>query len=625
MFGSSPSDVPAKVRIGDRKLKGKGYIAEGGFSHVFSVKDTKTKEYFALKRMTCKDQDQLAHAIEEVAVMKRLPPHDNVVALEGIEISHSEKGVSTVDILMQIMKGGRLIDVMKARSKHFSMPELLDIFQCIVNATHHLHSQQPPIAHRDLKIENILLDQTTGVYKVCDFGSCTSKRYECKTEEDIKALTQDIELNTTPTYRAPEMVNPQIGTEVGIEADIWALGCTLYKMAYFKDAFSDGAAAIVTGNYVVPAEPQYPSALHHLLGLCLNVQMLARPTIEILVEHVEMIRSASWTDPTGHVPMSVPLLPPAKSPSQAPPMAEAGAPMTVDAPAASPQGPPPKEVPSAELPSTTVHPAASKPVLTNPHRRSHSLTNKSESSHVLKSQSSDGVSKSRTPVSRQCKSEDSVLGEVKKQSLVVETVNIREALAGIAEQEAELKKQRKSLEARLVQIYDANPEISELASHGLVAPVTSDAPQQVEVASFFNGDHGRGTPVRSRSLSGPRPVTLDKVDRGPRSRVNSEASASDNWPNVILTLDEVEHPEIETKTAGGPQSAPATTNPFLEPVGSQTAGRPGAGHRRSASMVIRPRQQQPERKSPSPSSAGPRSLQPPPPAKPRHKHSQTLV
>ena len=50
-------------------------------------------------------QRQLAHAIEEVAVMKRLPAHENIVELEGVEISHNDKGVSTVDVLMQIMKG----------------------------------------------------------------------------------------------------------------------------------------------------------------------------------------------------------------------------------------------------------------------------------------------------------------------------------------------------------------------------------------------------------------------------------------------------------------------------------------------------------------------------------------
>eukprot|EP00656_Telonema_subtile_P053411 TRINITY_DN773_c0_g1_i8.p1 TRINITY_DN773_c0_g1~~TRINITY_DN773_c0_g1_i8.p1 ORF type:complete len:555 (+),score=52.52 TRINITY_DN773_c0_g1_i8:96-1760(+) len=554
---------------------------------------------------------------------------------------------------MQIMKGGRLIDVMKARSKHFSMPELLEIFMCIAKATHHLHSQQPPIAHRDLKIENILLDHNTGVYKVCDFGSCTSKRHRCDTEEDIRALICDIELNTTPTYRAPEMVNPQIGTEVGTEADIWALGCTLYKMAYFKDAFVDGAG-IMKGTYVVPAEPQYPPALQHLLGLCLNVQMEARPEIENLVEHVDMIRAQVWADPTlskGHVPMSAPLLPPPTTPAVVSSMAEVGAPMApVEPPKQAPVEPQKQAAPAEPTPVPQPTPASYSAPL-SPHRRSSSsLTTRAEVNHALKSQSSDAAGTSpRHPVTRQCKSDDSVLGEVRKQTLLGEAVEIQKELERITGQEAKLKKQRKALEARLVQIYEADPQAADLPSRGLVASVSADAPQQVEVASFFNGEHGRS---RSASLQTPR--SLIETDRGPRSHVNSEASAADHWPNVILTLDDVDLPEdtsnikptpnnklTSTVTPGAPKTitptntatvtpgAPKTitpTNPFLNPVVSQIT-RPTGGHRRSASMVIRPRQQQSERKlvSPPTSAGTPRLLQPPPPAKPRHMNSQTMV
>ena len=49
--------------------------------------------------------------------------------------------------------------------KKFLETELLDIFMAIAYAVQHLHSQSPPIAHRDLKIENILLHED-GTYKV---------------------------------------------------------------------------------------------------------------------------------------------------------------------------------------------------------------------------------------------------------------------------------------------------------------------------------------------------------------------------------------------------------------------------------------------------------------------------
>lgn len=35
----------------------------------------------------------------------------------------------------------------------------------------HLHSQNPPVTHRDLKLENVLLKDNK--FKICDFGSCS--------------------------------------------------------------------------------------------------------------------------------------------------------------------------------------------------------------------------------------------------------------------------------------------------------------------------------------------------------------------------------------------------------------------------------------------------------------------
>lgn len=42
----------------------------------------------------------------------------------------------------------------------------------------YLHSQEPPIAHRDIKLENVLINK--GVFKICDFGSCSTLRTEFK-------------------------------------------------------------------------------------------------------------------------------------------------------------------------------------------------------------------------------------------------------------------------------------------------------------------------------------------------------------------------------------------------------------------------------------------------------------
>jgi len=77
------------------------------------------------------------------------------------------------------------------------------------------------VVHRDIKLENILIDQNSSV-KLIDFGFSI-------------VIAENQKLNVfcgTPSYMAPEIVNKQ---EYDFGVDIWALGVLFYK--------------IVTGNF----------------------------------------------------------------------------------------------------------------------------------------------------------------------------------------------------------------------------------------------------------------------------------------------------------------------------------------------------------------------------------------
>lgn len=63
------------------------------------------------------------------------------------------------------------------RSTPFTPATVAKIFCQIVHAVSALHNSNPPIIHRDLKLENLLIDSLLKDLRLCDFGSATTKAY----------------------------------------------------------------------------------------------------------------------------------------------------------------------------------------------------------------------------------------------------------------------------------------------------------------------------------------------------------------------------------------------------------------------------------------------------------------
>lgn len=85
-----------------------------------------------------------------------------------------------------------------------------------------MHYSKPPILHRDLKVENLLVSDH-GVYKLCDFGSATtlSSLDSILVEGKIEALAEDINSQTTLQYRAPELVDVSRRMLISEKIDVW--------------------------------------------------------------------------------------------------------------------------------------------------------------------------------------------------------------------------------------------------------------------------------------------------------------------------------------------------------------------------------------------------------------------
>ncbi|XP_065601194.1 AP2-associated protein kinase 1 isoform X4 [Cyrtonyx montezumae] len=264
--------------IGRRQVTVDEVLAEGGFAIVFLVR-TNNGMKCALKRMYVNNEYDLQVCKREIQIMRDLSGHKNIVGYIDSSINSVSSGdVWEVLILMDFCRGGQVVNLMNQRLQTgFTENEVLQIFCDTCEAVARLHQCKTPIIHRDLKVENILLHDR-GHYVLCDFGSATNKFQNPQTE-GVNAVEEEIKKYTTLSYRAPEMVNLYSGKLITTKADIWALGCLLYKLCYFTLPFGESQVAICDGNFTIPDNSRHSQDMHCLIRYMLEPDPDKRPDI----------------------------------------------------------------------------------------------------------------------------------------------------------------------------------------------------------------------------------------------------------------------------------------------------------------------------------------------------------
>lgn len=262
--------------VGRHTVTVEDVIAEGGFAIVFLVKGSNNVRY-ALKRMFVNEEQGLNVCKREIQIASNLSGHKNIIGFVDSVINHVGGGVYEVLMLMHYYKGHVLQLMNDKLHSGFTEQEVLKIFCDICEAVSRLHHCQTPIVHRDLKVENILISDA-GHYVLCDFGSATAKSLNPQVQ-GVAAVEEEILKYTTLAYRAPEMVELYSGRLITTKADIWALGCLLYKLCFFSLPFGESALAIQSGNFTIPDNSRYSKQIHSLIRYMLEVQPEKRPDI----------------------------------------------------------------------------------------------------------------------------------------------------------------------------------------------------------------------------------------------------------------------------------------------------------------------------------------------------------
>lgn len=251
-------------------------LAEGGFAVVFLVKGSNGQR-FALKRLYVNNEHDLGVCNREIKIASNLSGHKNIIGYIDHSVNPKGNGVHEILLLMPYCKTN-LLTLMNARIPNgFSEQDVLQIFCDVAEAVARLHQCQTPIIHRDLKVENILQNDI-GNFVLCDFGSATARVLNPVTHGRT-VVEEEIQKYTTLSYRAPEMIDLFSGQDITVKADIWALGCLLYKLCFFTLPFGESALAIQSGHFSIPDNSKYSREMHQLIRYMLEPDIERRPNI----------------------------------------------------------------------------------------------------------------------------------------------------------------------------------------------------------------------------------------------------------------------------------------------------------------------------------------------------------
>ncbi len=199
-------------------------LAMGGFGAVYKATDTRNNREVAIKDMITGDPQEFAIRLNffrrEADILKSLEPVPIVPRV--YDFIHQGQ---TAHLVIEFIRGTDLLKLMESRNNQaFPIPLVVEWAKAICDVLDHMHRQSPPLIHRDLKPDNIMLLDDQRSIKMIDFG----------TARDLgKGLKERMASKTrvyTEGYAPPE----QCVGKPEPRSDLFALSATLYHLATGK-------------------------------------------------------------------------------------------------------------------------------------------------------------------------------------------------------------------------------------------------------------------------------------------------------------------------------------------------------------------------------------------------------
>ena len=193
----------------------------GGFGAVYRGVDTKLKDRpVAIKDMIGNDPQEFAIRLNffrrEAEILRAL----ETVPIVPRVYDFIHQG-QTAHLVMEFIRGKDLLDIMEANAnKPFPIPMVVEWGKAICDVLDTMHNQSPPLIHRDLKPDNIMLLEDQKSIKMIDFG----------TARDLGRTAKERAAGKTRVYTEGYAPPEQIVGKPEARSDLFALAATLYHL-----------------------------------------------------------------------------------------------------------------------------------------------------------------------------------------------------------------------------------------------------------------------------------------------------------------------------------------------------------------------------------------------------------
>ncbi|KAF7331227.1 Non-specific serine/threonine protein kinase [Mycena sanguinolenta] len=254
-------------------------LGEGEFGKVKLGLHSQWGEEVAVKLIRRGNVDtavRMSKVEREIEVLRTLK-HPNIVRL--YDVIETDKYIG---IIIEYASGGELFDHILAH-RYLRERDASKLFSQLISGVWYIH--QKKIVHRDLKLENLLLDRHRNVI-ITDFGF--ANRFEHRADDLMQTSCG------SPCYAAPELVISE-GLYVGSAVDIWSCGVILYAMLAgylpFDDdpANPDGDNINLLYKYIVNTPLSFPEYIsdeaRSLLKMMLVPDPRKRASLEDVMRH----------------------------------------------------------------------------------------------------------------------------------------------------------------------------------------------------------------------------------------------------------------------------------------------------------------------------------------------------